>query len=171
MTDLTTTNPMLKADNAQNSQTGARVIKRYGGRHLIFRTKKDGMTFLPRPYLLISSFKGAVWVFYGLGQIWITHKKIDRLEDWIVRSPRVRSQRLQRIYQALRPYLAEFIHFCNEKHLEGTLVLEPKVLEFHWTFGPERAIEKNKDEHADLMEVQFEQLVSQFRLLQDESRG
>jgi hypothetical protein len=171
MTNPTPVNPTPSAANAQSPDATARVIKRYGGRHLIFRTKKDGMTLLPRPYLLISSFKGAVWVFYGLGQIWITHKKIDQLEDWIVRSPRVRSARLKRVYQCLRPHLLEFIHFCNEMQLEGTLVLEPKVLEFHWTFGPEQAFEKHKDEHADLMEAQFDQLVSHFQLLQDESRG
>ncbi len=155
----------------KTAPASARIIKRYGGRHLIFRTKPDGMAILPRPYLLISSFKGAVWVFYGLGQIWITHKKIDRIENWIVRSPRIRSKKLQHVFQALRPDLLEFIHFCNENHLEGTLVLEPKVLEFHWTFGPEKAIEKHKDEHAGLMEAQFEILVSKFRLLQEESRG
>ena len=140
----------------------ARIIRRYGGRHLIFRNKSDRLSLLPRPYLLISSFTGAVWVFYGLGQIWITHKKIDKIENWIVRSPRLRSKKLGRVYQAMRPHLENFIRFCNNNQLEGTLVVEQKVLEFHWTFGPERSIEKHKDEHSNLMETQFDQLVAHF---------
>lgn len=152
----------LKAPIASDSLLMPAKFSRYGGRHLIFRAKSDERSWMPRPYLLISPFTGPVWVFYGIGQIWLTHRKRERLENWWVRAPRIRSRRLWETYEQLKPHLLSFVQFCNSEKIEGTLVLEHKVIEFHWTFGPERAWEKHKVEHCERLEAQFQRLVDAF---------
>ena len=80
-------------DRAQY-QTLNQVVKKYGGRHLIFRTEAAGLWFVPTPCALISSFRGLVWAFYGIGQVWLTHKKTHKIGGWMARMPGTRQFRL-----------------------------------------------------------------------------
>lgn len=146
-----------------------KIIKRFGGRHLIFRTKVGGWWMVPKPYLLISSFRGPVWVFYGAGQIWFTHKKDREIENWFVRRPRLGSKVLSKILDRLEPQLKDFVHFCNSRSVEGTIVIERKVIEFHWTFGNEPLPkEKEKPENAGTLESNFRELVDAFLAAKEE---
>ncbi len=129
---------------------------------MIFRTKVSGWPLVPRPYLLISRFRGPVWVFYGIGQIWLTHRKLKEFDSWIVRAPRVASKRLIAIVDALENELREFIAFCNSHGIEGTIVLERNTIEFHWTFGFELNREKEKPDHAADLDSHFRKLVDSF---------
>lgn len=142
---------------------GNQIIKRFGGRHLIFRTKVGGWWFVPKPYVLISSFRGPVWIFYGMGQIWATHTKDREIEDWIVRRPRFVSKAVCRILNRMEPQLKDFIQFCNSQSIEGTLVIEKKVIEFHWTFGNEPLPkEKEKPDNSETLDSNFQDLVHEF---------
>ena len=160
-------------EQATQSQEGKtkenRIIKRFGGRHLIFRTKLGGWWMIPKPYILISSFRGAVWVFYGMGQIWATHTKDRQIEDWIVRKPRIRSKAVTAILDRIEPEVREFVNYCNGQSIEGTLVLERKMIEFHWTFGNEPLPkEKEKPENAETLDSKFNLLVDAFLKAKDE---
>jgi hypothetical protein len=155
------------ADQALASQTN-RIIKRFGGRHLIFRTKTGGWWMLPKPYVLISSFRGPVWVFYGVGQIWVTHKKLREISGWMVRVPRFVNATVTQIVDKLEPGISEFINFCNQHGIEGTLVIERKLIEFHWTFGDELDLEKHKKEHAESLESSFRTLCDQYLIVKGE---
>ncbi len=117
---------------------------------------------MPHPYLLISSFRGPVWVFYGIGQIWLTHRKLFRIGDWIVRTPRLRSRHLTEKLNQMKTPLKEFIGFCDAHGIQGTIVMERQILEFHWTFGFELEKEKQKPDHSAGMDVQFARLVEAF---------
>ena len=139
-----------------------KIIKRFGGRHLIFRTKTGGWWVLPKPYVLISSFRGPVWVFYGAGQIWVTHKKMHEISGWMVRAPRIAHKKLNELVGKLEPKIAEFTTFCNEHGIEGTLVVERKVIEFHWTFGDELDQERHKKEQAHPLETKFQSLCDDY---------
>ena len=139
-----------------------RVIKRMGGKHLIFRTKTGGWWALPKPYVLVSSFRGPVWIFYGVGQVWITHKKLREIEGWMARVPRFVSSSVKKILERIEPKLAEFITFCNDKGVEGTVVVERKCLEFHWQCGVELDKEKFKRENSDELDRRFHELVDEF---------
>ena len=122
-----------KADS--HDQVLNRVIKRFGGRHLIFRTRLGKWQVLPRPYGLVSTFRGPVWFFYGIGQVWVTHKKYQEYDGWMARVPRIWAPEITSLLDQLAPQITEFTHHCNERGIEGTLVIEPTLLEFHWTFG------------------------------------
>jgi hypothetical protein len=166
----------MNASNESPSQPGAeedltgsklgkgnRIIKRFGGRHLIFRTKTGGWWMIPKPYVLVSSFRGIVWVFYGIGQIWATHKKEGQIEDWIIRKPRFISKTVSNILDKIRPQLVDFIEFCNSQSIEGTIVIERKMIEFHWTFGNEPLPkEKQKPENSETLDSNFNDLVEAF---------
>lgn len=146
-----------------------RIIKRFGGRHLIFRTKLGGWWMVPKPYLLISSFRGAVWIFYGFGQIWATHSKDRQIEDWIVRKPRIRSKAVMDILDRIEPQVSEFVNYCNSQSIEGTIVLERKMIEFHWTFGNEPLPkEKEKPENSETLDSHFNLLVDAFLQAKEE---
>ncbi len=147
----------LAADHALN-----RVIKRFGGRHLIFRTQLGKWSVLPRPYALVSNFRGPIWFFYGIGQVWITHKAYREYDGWLARLPRIWRPKLASLLDALESELTEFTHYCNEQGIEGTLVIEPNTIEFHWTFGYPLEKEKLKQENASLLESQFNSLAEAF---------
>ncbi|MEM7783927.1 MAG: hypothetical protein AAF623_11285 [Planctomycetota bacterium] len=147
-----------------------RVIKRFRGRHLIFRTQLDERVRLfPRPYALVSSFRGPVWFFYGLGQIWLTHQKYHQFDGWMARVPRVGSAKLKKLVDLLEKPLSEFTHHCNESGIEGTLILEPTTVEFHWTFGYSLDQEGQKEEACGLLDVPFERLIQAFMDVKGES--
>ena len=157
--------PTPKADqlNADNLVVENRVIKRFGGRHLIFRTRLEtGWRILPRSYALISDFAGPIWFFYGLGQIWITHTKFRRYDCWTARVPRLGGSKLVKLLTVLEPALTEFTNHCNENGIEGTVVVEHHLIEFHWTFGYSLEKEKMKPEQADVLDFQFNKLVTAF---------
>ena len=140
-----------------------RIIKRFGGRHLIFRTQMQaGWRILPRSYALVSDFAGPVWFFYGLGQIWVTHKSFKRYDGWIARVPRVGGDSLVKLLERLEAALIEFTNFCNENGIEGTVVLESSLIEFHWTFGYSLEKEKMKPEQSDTLDLEFNKLVEAF---------
>lgn len=139
-----------------------RIIKRLGGRHLIFRTEMGKLRWLPRPYALVSTFRGPVWLFYGVGQIWLTHRKYQSFDGWLSRVPRLPAPRTIELLDSLKDPLTEFTHYCNENGIEGTIVLEPKVLEFHWTFGYDLKRESQKTENTNLLDQPFQQLVDHY---------
>lgn len=149
--------------NSGNQSVVNRVIKRFGGRHLIFRTSMEtGWRLLPRSYALVSDFTGPVWFFYGLGQIWITHTKFKQYDSWTARVPRLGGSKLVKALTKLEPALTEFTHHCNENGIEGTVVVEDDLIEFHWTFGYSLEKEKMKPEQSDVLDSQFEKLVAAF---------
>ena len=135
--------------------TDDRVIKRFGGRHLIFRTSPGHYRVLPHPYVLISSFRGPIWVFYGVGQLWLTHRKSREYSGWLARVPRFRPGRVVEIVEKLTTELEQFTDFCNDAGIEGTILIERRVIEFHWTFGFELEKENQKREHCSLLEEKF----------------
>lgn len=139
-----------------------RVIKRFGGRHLIFRTQIRRWGILPRPYALVSTFRGPVWFFYGIGQVWVTHRKYRDFDGWMSRLPRIAAPKIAALLDELSDALTEFTHYCNEQGIEGTIVIESKVIEFHWTFGYELKREKSKMEKTDLLDAPFHKLVDAY---------
>lgn len=139
-----------------------RIIRRFGGRHLIFRTRLGGWPLLPRPCLLVSAFRGPVWIFYGVGQIWLTHRRAGEIDGWLVRAPRVASGKLLALLDRLNDPLARFIAYCRRHGIEGTIVIERQAMEFHWTFGLELSNEKLKAENSPELEPEFKKLVEQF---------
>ena len=140
-----------------------KIIKKFGGRRLIFRQKVGGWWLIPKPYTLVSSFRGPIWIFYGAGQIWLTHKKETEIEGWFVRRPRVASKTVSNILNEIMTPLTGFIKHCNDLSIEGTVVIEKKVLEFHWTFGNEPLeAEKKKPECTSSLENNFQELVDAF---------
>jgi hypothetical protein len=145
-----------------------RIIKRFGGRHLIFRTKVGGWRILPKPYILVSSFRGVVWVFYGAGQVWLTHHKLREIDGWMARVPRIFPSQVVKIMDAIEPELSAFITHCNEQGIDGTVVIEKRVIEFHWTFGHELETEKIKKENAGLLDQRFETLVNAYLKAKEE---
>ncbi|WP_075083384.1 hypothetical protein [Mariniblastus fucicola] len=144
--------------------TDNKVVKRFGGRHLIFRTKVGKKSILPKPYALISSFSGPEWFFYGIGQVFLTHEKFGEFEHWGARLPRSSKARarLEKLIMGIEPELNCFIQHCNEHGIEGTIVVEENVIEFHWTFGHELEQEKLKDEHKSPLDRKFDDLVAAF---------
>jgi len=103
-----------------SKETTNRVVKKFGGRHLVFRTHLGRKSFLPRAYALVSAFEGTELFFYGIGK----------------------------------------------QNIEGTIVVEKGVIEFHWTFGHELETEKVKDENKSPLSVEFEALAKAFAALQ-----
>lgn len=148
--------------NQKNSDN--KVVKRFGGRHLIFRTNVGKKSILPKPYALVSSFSGPDWFFYGVGQIFLTHEELCEFELWNVRVPRSAKARakLSSLLMRLESELVSFIRYCNEHGIEGTIVVEENIIEFHWTFGQELEQEKLKDEHKSPLEKKFDELVAAF---------
>ncbi len=144
-----------------------RIIKRFGGRHLIFRTQLGKWSLIPRPYGLVSTFRGPVWFFYGIGQVWVTHKKYRAFDGWLARVPRIWAPKIVQLLDSLDAQLTQFTHHCNEKGIEGTIILDPHTIEFHWTFAYPLKEEKLKKENADLLDAQFKQLVDAFLVAKD----
>ena len=139
-----------------------RIIKRFGGRHLIFRTQLGSWRLFPRPYALVSTFRGPVWFFYGVGQVWVTHKKHTAFDGWMSRVPRIGRPKIVALLDSLTQPLTEFTHYCNEHGLEGTIVIDRNTIEFHWTFGYELEKEKMKVEKTELLDAPFQVLVDAF---------
>ena len=148
----------------QSKDTDNKVVKRFGGRHLIFRTNTGKKTILPKPYALVSSFTGPDWFFYGIGQVFLTHEKLCEFELWTARLPRSTKikAKLEKLLMNLEPELNGFIGHCNEHGVEGTIVVEENIIEFHWTFGHELEEEKLKDENKSPLEKKFDELVAAF---------
>lgn len=147
-----------------------KVIKRFGGRHLIFRTQLQDWQWMPKPYALVSDFCGPVWFFYGLGQIWLTHRKHQVYDGWTARVSRFGGQQVVALLDELESPISEFTHFCNEHGIEGTILLDPGIIEFHWTFGYELKQEAMKPQQATLLEHQFQHLTDQFLKAKQELR-
>ena len=140
-----------------------RIIKRFGGRHLIFRTEMGSWRWLPRPYALVSTFRGPIWLFYGAGQVWLTHRKYQEFDGWLSRVPRLAAPKTIQLLDKLTDDLTEFTHYCNEHGLEGTVVVEPKVIEFHWTFGHDDEVdERHKENSSQLLDEHFQNLVDAY---------
>lgn len=148
----------------QLSETDNKVVKRFGGRHLIFRTSVGKKSILPKPYALVSSFKGPDWLFYGVGQVFLTHEDLGEFELWNAKIPRrgKSKAKLEKLLMALEPELNAFIGHCNDHGIEGTIVVEEEVIEFHWTFGQELQEEKLKDENKSPLDNKFDELVAAF---------
>ena len=87
-----------------------RIIKRFGGRHLIFRTEMGSWRWLPRPYALVSTFRGPIWLFYGAGQVWLTHRKYQEFDGWLSRVPRLPAPKTLQLLDKLTDDLTEFTH-------------------------------------------------------------
>ena len=141
-----------------------KVVKRFGGRHLIFRTNVGKKSLLPKPYALVSSFSGPDWFFYGIGLVFLTHQKLCEFEFWTARIPRSAKAhaKLEKLLMQIEPELKSFIRHCNDHGIEGTIVVEENVIEFHWTFGHELKQEKLKDEHKSPLDKTFDALVGAF---------
>ena len=80
----------------------------------------------------------------------------------MARVPRFVSSSVKKILERIEPKLAEFITFCNDKGVEGTVVVERKCLEFHWQCGVELDKEKFKRENSDELDRRFHELVDEF---------
>ena len=159
--------PETSRDSAAGEAVEKRVMTRAGGRHLVFRINEGRHWFLPRPYALISNIEGSILVFYGVGQIWITHRKLRRINDWLVRVPRFVSKKIITIVDQLEPDIAEFIEHVQHLDLIGTLVVERKVIEFHWTVPRNRR--DGSDPRPDpqpIIDLNFNQLATAFARLQ-----
>ena len=154
----------IQAQTMNQQTTDNKVVKRFGGRHLIFRTKLGKKTILPKPYALVSSFSGPDWFFYGIGQVFLTHEELCEFELWNARVPRSAKARakLTNLLMKLEPELVSFIRHCNDHGVEGTIVVEENIIEFHWTFGQELEQEKLKDENKSTLEKKFDDLVTAF---------
>lgn len=161
-TSMTQVQTSTNDSNSESSPLN-RIVKRYGGRHLIFRTKLGGWWIVPHSYVLVSSFRGPVWVFYGAGQIWLTHKKHEQIGGWTARIPRFKSKAVTQILEAISSELETFINQCNELGIEGTVVIERKVIEFHWTFGHDDEVdERHKENSSELLDHHFQNLVNAY---------
>ncbi len=140
-----------------------RIIKRLGGRHLIFRTQLRSWNILPRPYALVSTFRGPIWFFYGIGQVWVTHKGYREFDGWMSRIPRVPAPKIVQLLDKLESPLTEFTRYCNQHGIEGTIVIESNMIEFHWTFDYSVEKEAMKQSHTDILDQPFQQLVECFQ--------
>ena len=143
----------------KDNKTLNRIIKRFGGRHLIFRTQHGSWSFLPKPYALVSTFRGPVWFFYGIGQVWITHRKYREFDGWMSRVPRLPAPKVVALLDQLENPLTEFTRCCNQHGIEGTIVIEANVIEFHWTFDYTVEKESMKQTHTDILDAPFQKLV------------
>ncbi len=139
-----------------------RIIKRFGGRHLIFRTELGSWHFFRNSYALVSTFRGPVWFFYGIGQIWVTHKKYHAFDGWMSRIPRLPAPKIVALLDKLKAELTVFTHYCNEHGIEGTIVIEAKVIEFHWTFDYSVEKEAMKKDKANILDAPFQKLVDRY---------
>jgi hypothetical protein len=150
--------------NTATTDADNKVIKRFGGRHLIFCTNAGKKSLLPKPCALVSSFSGPDWFFYGIGQVFLTHEKLCEFELWGARIPRAGKARakLEKLLKEMEPELTSFISHCNEHGIEGTIVIDQNVIEFHWTFGQELEQEKLKDQHKSPLDKKFDLLVTAY---------
>lgn len=161
----------MDENNGNESQRAAetvrkKIVQRAGGRHLIFRIKNERMSLLPKPYALISNIEGSIWIFYGVGQIWITHRKLRKIRDWHVRVPRLTSKRVIEIIEKLEKDIEDFIEHVDNQGLIGTLVVERKVIEFHWTVPKAVADTQPNLDRKTVIDLQFNKLATTFAKLQ-----
>jgi len=151
-------------NHKSSTATDNKVVKRFGGRHLIFRTNAGKKSILPKPYALVSSFRRTDWLFYGVGQVFLTHEKLGQFQNWMARVPRGAKSHanLEKLLMSMEPELNSFIDHCNEHGIEGTIIIEENVIEFHWTFGEELEEEKLKDENKSPLAKKFDDLVAAY---------
>ena len=76
--------------------------------------------------------------------------------------PRIGGSKLIKLLTEMEPALTEFTRHCNENGIEGTVVVEHNLIEFHWTFGYSLEKEKMKPEQSDVLDSQFNKLVEAF---------
>ncbi len=152
----------VSVEDHGNEKILNRVIKRFGGRHLIFRTELGSWQFFRKPYALISTFRGPIWFFYGIGQIWVTHKKHREFDGWMSRIPRIPAPKIVQLLDMLKEELTTFTHYCNENGIEGTIIVEAKVIEFHWTFDYTVEKETEKKDKTDILDSPFQKLVDRY---------
>ena len=165
--------PVPSAANSSGSSLSSssdsvdkRVIKKAGGRHLVYRINRGRWWFLPKPYALISNIEGSILVFYGAGQIWATHKKLRRINEWMVRIPRFISKRIVKIVDDLQQNISDFIEQIDEPGVIGTLVVERKVIEFHWTVPRGQRNDEKDAELRIMIDREFDKLAKCFARLQ-----
>ena len=164
-------NDLTRDASPENSLPATdQIIQRLGGRHLILRRKWGSRPWFPTPSALISDFRGPVWAFYGLGQIWLTHQHYRSYDGWNSRVSRYRGVPLIETLDQMEAAINRFTHFCNEHGIEGTIVIEPHEIEFHWTFGYQLASERDKPQHADAMEREFSRLADACQAAQGHRR-
>jgi len=142
-----------------------RVIKQAGGRHLVFRINRGPWWFLPKPYAMISNIEGSLLLFYGMGQLWATHRKQRIINDWIVRVPRLISKRIVGIVDELEKEIAEFVEKIDELGVIGTIMIERHVIEFHWTVPRQQRNDPRTDLHSTV-DREFNRLAKAYAELQ-----
>lgn len=142
---------------------GQRVIRKARGRHLVYRKSHGSLWFLPHPYALISNIEGSLLAFYGIGQLWATHRKLRRINDWYVRVPRFISKRIISLIDELEPHIDDFIEAVEQLGIIGTLIIERRVIEFHWTVPGGSARTTDTEAHPDsVIDAHFNRLASAF---------
>ncbi len=144
-----------------------RIVRRAGGRHLVFRIQRPRNWLVPRPYALISNIEGPLWMFYGVGQVWITHRRIKRIRDWTLRVPRVVSHRIIELVGKLEQDIDRFISQIEDQDLIGTVLIDRRTIEFHWTVPrDQREDSTNASKRQAVVDLHFNQLATAFAKLQ-----
>ena len=160
-------NSVTGTGDAKVKPIAKKVIQKAGGRHLVFRIKRGPWWFLPKPYALISNIEGSILFFYGIGQIWVTHKKERRINDWMLRVPRFISKRINWLVNELQPEIVKFIDQIQEVEIIGTLIIERRVVEFHWTVPRQQRHASVPDEdRVQIINDAFNRLAKEFAKLQ-----
>jgi hypothetical protein len=156
------------SESADSRFTGspieARVTRHAGGQHLVYRVDRLNQATKSSGRAIISSFEGPVLAFYGFGQIWVTHRKVRRINSWWLRLPRIGSQRLSDLVDRLEPDIFAFLQVIRKLDLSGTLVIERFSLEFHWTVRPGQSEKHFADNvgHENALESAFHELSRHF---------
>ena len=154
------------ANKTVNPEIDKHVIAKAGGRHLVYRINRGPWWFLPKPYAMISNIEGSVLFFYGVGQIWVTHKRIRRINEWWLRVPRFISKRLVGVIDTLEPQISEFIDRVDELEVIGTLLIERRVIEFHWTVPRGQRNDSNDARRKAVIDKEFNKLAKCYARLQ-----
>jgi hypothetical protein len=78
------------------------------------------------------------------------------------RVPRLPAPKIVKLLDMLEEELTSFTHYCNESGIEGTIVVEAKVIEFHWTFDYKVDKETEKKDKTDFLDAPFQKLVDKY---------
>ena len=156
-----------KGDQVAPSPGEKKVSHRLMGRHLMFRLNKNRLRFWPKPYVILSSIEGPIWVFFGAGQLWLTHRRVRRINEWLLRIPRFRSPKLMKLIDRLEPDLVEFIEYCESQDIIGALFIERELIEFHWSLRKRECQDKGDRKNREvIIDPQFNRLAQRFAELQ-----
>ncbi len=158
------TGPDSSDSRPQAGPIEARVTRHAGGNHLVYRVDRLNQPLKSAGRAILSSFEGPVLAFYGFGQIWVTHRKVRRINGWWLRLPRVGSKRLSDLVDRLEPDLFAFLQIIKRLDLQGTLIVERFSLEFHWTVRPGQSEKHFSDNvgHENALETAFHELSKHF---------